>query len=296
MQIIIKKYEEQDEEQLKELFYLCFEDENLLNILSNNRFKFAYSAFFENKLVGIMLSWQNSFHPYCTYFRILVNPIYHFSNIAEQLLSKIEDLKTRNVPLQTSVYETAASLISTYKENGFKVIRRTYSPTLKVSDIVDYIPYNRENHQIKNVREILSNELLMEELTHFAKWIYEKTHEANPVANFEIDKWQELIFTDDLVQNGSYIYLDKNEKSIIAFSFLYESDESGSLEVGWCGSAEDEHKMLIPQLFFHQVHYAIRNGFQFIIGEFDSTDEYAMELLNNFPFAPSPTWLTLQKE
>src|SRR5690625_7784064 len=79
-----------------------------------------------------MLSWQNSFHTYCTYFRILVNPIYHFSNIAEQLLSKIEDLKTRNVPLQTSVYETAASLISTYKENGFKVIRRTYSPTLKV--------------------------------------------------------------------------------------------------------------------------------------------------------------------
>jgi hypothetical protein len=296
MHIVIKKYEEQEEKHLKELFSLCFEDVKLLNILNKNRYIFAYSAFLENELVGVMFSWQSSFHPYCTYFRILVNPFYNSLNITEQLLSRIEDLRTKNVPLQTSVYETVNSLISTYKENGFNVIRRTYSPTLKVSDVVDYIPHNIENHQIKNLGEVLSDEWLMRELTYFVKSIYEKTHEANPTADFEIDTWRKLILVDDLVKNGSYIYLDKNEKSINAFSFLHESEESDSLELGWCGAAEDEHKILIPQLFFHQVNYAIKNGFQFIIGEFDSTDEYTMEVLNNFPFSPSPTWMTLQKE
>ena len=35
---------------------------------------------------------------------------------------------------------------------------------------------------------------------------------------------------------------------------------------------------------------------QSIIGEFDTTDKYAMIVLNSLPFAPYPTGITFQKK
>ena len=103
MKFIIKKYESKDEDQLKELFNLSFEEKGLMNIINRSILKFAYSAFFENKLVGVMFAWESSFHPHCIYFRILCNPFYTGLNIEERLLSKAEELETINASLQTSI-------------------------------------------------------------------------------------------------------------------------------------------------------------------------------------------------
>lgn len=296
MQITINNYEEKEIEQIRQLFKLCSEDEFLLNIVHPARLKVAYSAFIENKLVGFVFAWRSSFHPNCTYFRILVNPFYKFLSIGELLLSKVENLKMEDLPLQTSAWETSNNLVSMYINYGFKEIRRTFSPTLHVSDLTEYTLNIRNNNHIRTLEEVVSNEVLMEKLTHLVKRVYEKTHLVNPVANFEVDKWQEMILADDVIQNGSYVYLDKNEKGIIAYSFLHESDKIDSLELGWCGAIDTEHKWLIPQLVLNQVEYANKHEFQFLMGEFDTTDEYAMEVLNNFPFSPSPTWITFQKQ
>ncbi|MEK9198440.1 hypothetical protein [Ureibacillus sp. FSL E2-3493] len=296
MDIIIKKYEAKEEKQLKSLVQVCFEDEVLLEIIKSTQLISAYSAIFEDKLVGIICAWKSKFHPFCTYFRILINPIYNSLNIEKHLLSKLENLKIKNLPLQTSVWETSNKLVKFYINNGFRQIRRTYSPILKVSDVADYLPNIQGNYQILTLTEVLPNIILTNQLIQLVRRIYIKTHVANPVANFDEEKWRKMIFADDTVYNGSYIYLDTNENSIVAYAFLHESDKIDSLELGWCGAIDTKYIQLISDLIHNQVNYALNHNIQFIIGEFDTTDDYAMEVLTNFPFAPSPTWITLQKD
>lgn len=203
MQITINNYEEKEIEQIKQLFKLCFEDEFLLNIVNSAQLKFAYTAFIDNKLVGFVFAWRSNFHPNCTYFRILVNPFYKSLNIEELLLSKVENLKMEDLPLQTSVWENSKNLISMYIDHGFKEIRRTFSPTLHVSDLTEYPLNTRDKSHIRTLEEVLHNEVLIKKLTHLVKRNYERTHVVNPVANFALDKWKELIFADDVIQNGS---------------------------------------------------------------------------------------------
>lgn len=295
MQIIIKKYERIDEEQFARLLHLCFEEEYLLSIVYSSKLKFAYSAFLNNKLIGIVIAWTSSFHPYCTYFRILSNPLYKRLSIEEKLLSYVENLETINFPLQTSVWETSANLRDVYENNGFNEIRRTYMPKLKVTDVKDDGPHKSEKCVIRTLEEVISKPMLVEKLALVVKRNYEKTHLVNPVVEKGLEEWKEMILADDVVPNGSYIYLGIDEEDIIAYSFLHESDRKDTLELGWCGSFETQNKELIPQLTFQQIKYAIKHDIQFIMGEFDTTDKHAMEVLSTFPFTPCPTWITYQK-
>ncbi|NIK12548.1 hypothetical protein [Alkalibacillus almallahensis] len=209
---------------------------------------------------------------------------------------KLEDIKEEGLPLQTSAWETSNKQINLYLHNGVKEIRRTYISTLAVSDVINDRFLKGKGYQIQTLEEVLMDKDLTEALIHQVKAVYEETHEVNPVAYLEAEQWYELIVSDDVLQDGSYIHIDSNEKSIIAYSFLHESDEIKTVELGWCGANVMEQKQLIPELVHMQVCYAYRHGFEFIIGEFDTTDSYALEVLNRFPFAPSPTWITFQKE
>ncbi len=105
MQCKIKRYENKDEKHLSDLLYVSFEDEYLLNVLNSSRLIFAYSAFCNNELVDMIFAWTSDFHPYCTYFRILSNPIYKKANIEEKLLTKVEEQKEFKFPLQTSMWK-----------------------------------------------------------------------------------------------------------------------------------------------------------------------------------------------
>src|SRR5690625_459919 len=295
MQFTIQKYESKDREQLKHLLHLCFEDDTLLNVLNNTHFKFAYVAILENKLVGSMFAWTSSMHPYCTYFRILIHPFYHWLNIEEKLLSKIDELKVKNLPLQTSIWDTSVNLKELYISNDFKEIRRTYMPHLKLADIQDDLPYKNEKQEIKSLTEILSNVILLEKLIFLVKRNYEQTHAVNPVKELSLEKWKTLILCDELLADGSFVYLDKDKKNIIAYSFLHKSDTKNALELGWCGAIDMETKNLIPRLIAYQINYVKKRNIHVVSGEFDTTDDYAMEVLNSFPFAPCPSWITYQR-
>ncbi|WP_235864648.1 hypothetical protein [Ureibacillus acetophenoni] len=205
-------------------------------------------------------------------------------------------METINLPLQTSIWETSVNLKKFYEDNGFIEIRRTYMPLLKVSDAKKVLSNTSNNVAIKSLKEVMSNDLLVESLTHNVKRNYENTHLVNPVATMGIDEWKDLIFADDLVLSGSYVYLDNDEKQILAYSFLHDSEKESTLELGWCGTAGSENIELIPQLVYQQIRYAYKHDIQFILGEFDTTDKYGMEVLNYLLFAPCPTWITYQKK
>lgn len=294
MQITINAYESEDKEQLKHLFQVNFEDENLLTIVYGDRKLFAYSALLNHKLVGILFAWKNTIHPNCIYFRILVNPLYHSLPIAELLLEKLETLTLVNLPLQTSLWETSDSLLRIYRENGFSIIRKTYTPTLTLTKDIDLTECKQINYKKINLEEASANNLLMKKLTSLVRRNYEQSHLVNPVARLDYEQWQEFILADDVLKKHSYMFLDHGE--ILAYSFLHKSDLKGNLELGWCGANNVEHSYLIPQLVIHQAMDAIKLGYQTFSGEFDTTDKYASETLNHFPFAPAPTLVTLQKK
>ncbi|QFF98949.1 hypothetical protein PB01_08950 [Psychrobacillus glaciei] len=271
-----------DEEQMRELIEFCQEDYFLLGILKSKKLIFKQTAYIEGKLVGVIMAWKNDFHPYCTYFRLLTNPFYSSWNIESLLLAK---LGKQSLPLQTSIWESTTNLKQLYEANGFKEIRRTYMPVLKV-DAVDLEIVN--DCSIKKLKELLINPTLKIKLLQFVRKTYEETHLDNPVADKSLEEWEKLLIEDVLVE-GSFIYLDKLEQNVKAYSFLHESDQPNTLELGWCGGVEFDflHSLLLTQL-----HYAKEHNVEFLQGEFDTTSPYAMFSLSALPFAPSSAWVT----
>lgn len=296
MPLMIREYETKDEDQLKQLLSLCSEDIDLLNIINNSKFGFAYVALIKEKLVGLAFAWTSDWHPDCMYFRILSNPFYYGSDIEAKLLSLAETFNENHLPLQTSTWETCYHLNVFYRKSGFEEIRRTYTPTLIVEDNLDYLPIDKTSEGLITLTAMLADESLMEKLVTLVKRNYENTHQANPVKEMRPNEWRKLILADDLIADGSYVYLDQSQKNIVAYSFLHESGEEDSVELGWCGAIDAENRRLIPQLVSQQISYAMKHQIQFLIGEFDTTDDDAMEVLRSFPFKPSLAWVTYRRK
>lgn len=98
----------------------------------------------------------------------------------------------------------------------------------------------------------------------------------------------------DVITDGTYLCIDSKEE-VLAYSFLHESEEDDTLEFGWCGANNVRNVDLLLDLTKYQIEYAVKNNINFIIGEFDTTDNYAMEVLESLPFESCPTWITYQK-
>lgn len=293
MKIEIKDFAFKDSEQVKQLIKLCHEEDYLLNLLSSNNGENAFAAYFGEKLIGVSFTWKSSFHSNCTYFRILVHPYYQDKAVAETLLENLEKQSQDDLPFQTSLWETSKYLMDTFEKKSYKIIRKTYMPKLDLSTI-DYYPFSPEPfYEIKTLEEVAQDKELVNKLTKLVKANYEQTHLANPVADFELTEWEKLIFSEDMMEQLSYVFIEDEE--IIAYSFLHETDEEGELELGWCGVREEDQIHTLPQLFLLQIHAAKKLKYKTILGEFDTTDQHAMEILKFFAFEPTPTWITLQK-
>lgn len=295
MEIVIKEYDKNDENELKKLLKSSFEAKNAFALFQTGHLLFRYSAFFQEQLVGVIFGWKNNFHPHCTYFRIISNPLYVTYHVEEKLLDKVT--KTSDAPLQTSIWETSVTLKEAYERNGFKAIRRTYMPTLHVSSMGQGIETMCSNKfTLKTVRDILHNEAWLEKLTRLVKTNYEAAHEQNPIADLPLAEWKKLILADDVLLDGSFIYINKHQNNIVAYSLLHESTSSETYELGWCGCSKQRYTSALLSLVKKQIRYVKEKDVKKIVGEFDTTDPYAMEVFKTLPFAPCPTWITYQKK
>lgn len=292
MPISMRDYKNKDEEQLLDLFS---EEKYLLHILKSTKLNCAYTAVYKDQIVGMAIAWTSAFHPYCIYFRILSHRTDQQMNVEKALLVKLEKDQTLKLPLQTSIWETTSGLKSFYKNNGFTEIRKTYMPVLKIEDSGSLKIAQNENEVIRTLTDISLDPHLMKKLTKLVKNIYEQTHIDNPVAKLSLDDWEHMIIADDIVMNGSLIYVDATETNVLAYSFLHHTEDNETLELGWCGS-ESQHIDLIPWLVWSQIAYAAKHGIQFMTGEFDTTSKYAMKVLHHMPFPPSEAWITYQKK
>lgn len=102
MQINIHKNHDYNNPQLMPFILKNNEEELLLYLLNNNKVDFIYTALIENNIVGVLLAWKNSMHPYCLYFRIITDDLIYTVDIEKGLLDKLCK-STNQLPLQTSI-------------------------------------------------------------------------------------------------------------------------------------------------------------------------------------------------
>ncbi|WOV85765.1 hypothetical protein PGH26_07480 [Sporosarcina jeotgali] len=295
MPIRIDAYNEQEEGSVRKLFTRSFENENLFTLLKKPRSEFAYSAYINEQLTGVIFGWKSGFHPNCTYFRIVIDPIVPSDGIIKDLLVQTATREQLQYPLQTSICETAFALKIAYEKEGFVEIRRTYISDLDLSFAVgDELPLETTERLVVKCLETLSEDEV-QQLVRLVKRVYKETHSVNPVADKGIQEWEQLVFAEDTIAEGSLVYVNVDTHQVLAYSFLHESDREGVYELGWCGYLDDQYKSLLPQLVIHQIQYSVTLNIHTLTGEFDTTDPYAMEVLKRFPFAPCPALITYQK-
>ncbi|MEC2055950.1 hypothetical protein I6J18_02640 [Peribacillus psychrosaccharolyticus] len=89
MSIRIEQIREINREKMVPLLKLCFEKDSFLDILNRSNLKSAYAAYCDEELQGMIFAWVSTFHPHCTYIRLISNPMYpeqvipeNFRNIA----------------------------------------------------------------------------------------------------------------------------------------------------------------------------------------------------------------------
>lgn len=239
----------------------------------------TYEAYDNEKLVGLITAWNSEFHPYCTYFAMVTDA--HMGYEIESLLvNELLNFEEVKFPLQTSIWESSYRLKTFYEQSGFLEFRRTYTPSLRVSKVVLeglFPELELQSFYIKDLKSIGSQQELKFQLISLVKRNYEKTHITNPVADLSLEKWEELIFNEDTIEDGSYIVLKDNE--IYAYSLLHYSDIPNRFEFGWRGTRHIEDIELMLMLTAHQVNFAEKNGINSIEAEVDSTDEFSLEML-----------------
>lgn len=295
---------QENEEQVNGLLSSCFSEEDnqskrhFLQGLKNPNKIYSIDAKLGHSLIGSAVAWNTEFHPFCTYFSIIVNPLYK-GEIGCALLKHIEDYLAIKFPIQTSVWETSFSLKSLYENNGFREVRRTNISKLNLSlvpnrnAIINKFQLAPLQNLVVSLSEISSNHKLKVKVITLVKETYKQTHKVNPLGVHEIEKWEQIIFGKNTILEGSYIIVNNND--VLGFALLHGSDDPNHLEFGRRGKKANSEDNIILLLTTYQIHFAKCRGYTSIKGEFDNTDPYSMELLNYFPFSPSPTLITLQK-
>lgn len=294
MTLQIKTFQEKDKEALQGLMCLVGGEDDVISILESTGLQCAYTAFWEDRLVGSIIAWKSSMHPNCIYFHMVVNPLYQSLPVQEKLFDKVDSLETR-LPLQTSLWETTIGTTEFLESKDFQVLRKTYMPQLSVRECSSLTAPIITHGKLNRLREITSDENLLNKLVQLVKYNYEQTHLGNPITELSISNWKQLILADDCDLEGSYVLVDPAGTEILAYSFIHSSGNRDTLELGWCGSLEEDSISLIPQLVLHQIQYAREHGYEFLEGEFDTTSQYAMQVLRTIPFPPCPAWVTYQK-
>lgn len=270
-------------EELERKNVQAFIEENLpdgryTSILSWPSLSKVFGAKTHGKLAGLILSWKNSFHPHCIYFKIVLEETTGPDGIAEKLLSELA--RNSASPLQTSIWEEDLHFMQFYESKGLKLIRKTFIPVAAIDSLALKTTVF-SNYKVFTLLEISQNKALKYKLAQFTKQIYEETHLANPAVVLEAAAWEKLIYSEDTLLELSCCIVDEND-DILAFSYIHEETKT-QIELGWVGYSRNNDWELL-NLVLQQIIKAKQKGYKSITGEFDSTSTYAMFIYQNLHF------------
>lgn len=294
MSFFIRKYQLTDEQQTMHLMNNTESSEMLANKIQNDQFTDGFCAWIDKQIIGTIFTWKNNFHPNGLYLEITLHPAYFQQNIVEALFHAVERENTKNKPYQASFADSNQQGKQIYEWLGFHMMRKTFMPTLSIQSI-EAPNYFTNQKYFRTLKQIETNRQLVKNLTEHVKKYYEMTHQANPVATFSNQIWEKLIFAPDLLLEDSYVYLNEQADDILAYSFLHTAKDEQTYELGWCAYQSEKDQQMLLDLVKKQIDHMKVKKIHTLIGEFDTTDPYAMKIYRSFPFDSCIPFITYQK-
>lgn len=256
----------------------------------------SYVALLGDQVLGFCSMWGNPFHPMALYFTVAVRPDWERRGIGGRLLEHVASRKPANLRLQTSLWDMSVSGRAFMRKYSFMEIRRTYETSLAVASAPGMqrcdAPHCEEGAAIIAYNRLGSRE--RQALALLSRQCYADTHTANPVGEIDVTRWAELI-ESDLMEEGSFAIMKKN--AVIAYALMHRR-EAGAAELGWRGVSAEERgrtRHWMVELTGRQVRYAKQIGLDRLYAEIDTTDVWALPMLDFFPFEPVPAWVTYQR-
>ncbi|OFI47248.1 hypothetical protein BG262_01080 [Floricoccus penangensis] len=154
----------------------------------------------------------------------------------------LKDLRKKNEAVSFAKFEGKGLLYRSQKVNlPFEIIRNTRTLSGSLEIFLD----DGNNSNIRTYSELSKAEKLGFWSYHYK--VYRKTHEVNPVANFDIEKWEAIVKDEYFLPDLSSVFYDNGNISGVLIS--YKSNEANSIEIGYLYAEKiDVLKILLNNL------------------------------------------------
>ena len=262
-------------------------------IVRNKRYEQLFVATEQQKVIGIGVSWLNGFHPTAVYFRIFIHDQAHDSNeMADALFSCIKKGTVQQDKWIWSGWEPDQRMGEFLDRNGFRLMRKTYMPTLKAADIEKHLAHLEQADNCFSLQDVLNHPTLKESFLSLLKETYTATHHINPVNTYSLGEWEDILLDDSPDTERSLICLHPTEPTRIDGYIMLHSVDGQCYEVGWVGVSEGVESGLLQRLFKKQLENLKEKGVEVLELEVDTTDWHAMELFDFLEFEKYDAWST----
>jgi len=168
--------------------------------LSYRSNKGIYSFHLNDQIIAVASCFTSTWHPTCLYVRMAY----------DEKLTDVEGMKNMMSLLRAESDQPLFFLLSRERlllikalssDDDFECIRKT--------EIVAFVPAlyeQEEDPAILDVARIKQDADLYQQFLTLCKQSYTDTHRVNPVGEFPLKKWEEVIF-EDLVEQASLVYV-----------------------------------------------------------------------------------------
>gem|GEM_PF-2363333 len=223
-------------------------------------------------IVGIIGWWQNDFHPEALYFAVALYPLPP-KRIYPDIVAIMNQIARQYNKSRIILREPLPkSNFTQYLEaNGFRAFRQTVRPLLTLNSLsnapIAALSFNQLTDQQKA------------NLLHLSYEQYRDVHKDNPVRAFNRKSWHHAAFAD-LIPDAPIVTIENNQ--ITAYCLVY-ADTADTVEWGWLYGRELNQLLRLQQ---EQISW-LTPHYQYVRGEFDSTDKLADHSRLYWPFAPA---------
>lgn len=270
----ITEYQPADLNQVIYVLERCGDDAKKELFIENHKRTFAWCARKNEQIIGVLVGWTNTFHPYANYISLHIHPKYRLEAVEDKLIKALQQVPS-TYPFQISSWANQYPASALYTRNHFKKIRCTYTARLDLKKVINEpLTLNQailssENYIMYDLEQWENIDTHLYDLAIHIRDDYAQKHVLNPLGVYEIEKWQELLYVEDMIKQGSYIVYDSSTKRIIAYGLMH-SVSSEVVELGWSNGKLNALKEW-ESILWKQFYFARNQGYHFIEMEIDNT-------------------------